>query len=106
MFDALNAAFCPEEHASAQEQISLPDALWESGPPLAIRDRNGEISFANPAFKTLFDALRSANALSPRPNSAIRCVYLVPWKNIGNPAHCPFATSSVESLQLVHVLYF
>ena len=70
MFDALNAAFCPEEHASAQEQISLPDALWESGPPLAIRDRNGEISFANPAFKTLFDALRSANALSPTEDLA------------------------------------
>jgi len=65
MIDALNAAFRPEEQASPPGKISVSDALWESGPPLAIRDRNGEISFANPAFKTLFAALRSANALSP-----------------------------------------
>ncbi len=51
MLDALNAAFPPEGQVSGLGRLSLPDALWESGPPLAIRDRNGEISFANPAFK-------------------------------------------------------
>ena len=70
MLDALNAAFHPRDQVSAHGQLSLPDALWESGPPLAIRDRNGEISFANPAFKDLFDALRAANALSPAEDLA------------------------------------
>ncbi len=70
MLDALNAAFPPEEQVSGHGRLSWPDALWESGPPLAIRDRNGEISFANPAFEDLFDALMAADALSPAEDLA------------------------------------
>jgi len=90
MIDALNAAFDPDtaSHADLSHtdlsheglsheglshdslRLSLPDALWESGPPLAIRDRGGEVSFANPAFKGLFDALAAAEALSPAEDLA------------------------------------
>jgi PAS domain S-box-containing protein len=70
MFDALKAAFRPEEQGRAPGQISLPDALWESGPPLVIRDLAGGTAFANPAFKDLFDALKAANALSPTEDLA------------------------------------
>jgi PAS domain S-box-containing protein len=70
MLDALNAAFHPEESMRARDGISLPDALWDSAPPLAIRDRSGEISFANPAFKGLYDSLKAANALAPTEDLA------------------------------------
>ena len=65
MLDALSAAFRDEEPVRARDGISLPDAVWDSAPPLAVRDLNGEVSFANPAFKDLHDALRAANALAP-----------------------------------------
>ena len=70
MFDALNAAFRTEGEASGHGRLSLPDALWELGPPSAIRSRNGKISFANPAFKDLLDALADADALPPADDLA------------------------------------
>ena len=63
VIDALSLAFRAEGQASGHQRPSWPDALWESGPPLAIRGRDGGVSFANPGFKDLFGALSAGQAL-------------------------------------------
>ncbi len=70
MIDALKIAFTDRTAAHDPDAPPLPESLWESGPPLAVRDGNGELKLANPAFRRIFDALIAAGALTPAADLA------------------------------------
>ena len=64
VIDSLCHAFRPKDQPGADQQHALPDVFRASGPPLVVRRLDGEISFANPAFKKLSGALTAARALA------------------------------------------
>jgi PAS domain-containing protein len=64
VIDSLSHAFRPDDQPRPHGQLGLPDAVRDSGPPLVLRRHDGDISFANPAFKKLSEALTAAHALA------------------------------------------